>query len=227
MKVLGFIPARGGSKGLPGKNKKLMLGKPLISYTIEAAQQSGLAEVVVSSDDDDILDIARSHNVIALKRPDDLAGDLAPTLPVMQHAVNSVPGSFDAVMTLQATSPLRTVQHIDKAITLFAEDPDADSLVSVIQAPHKFTDTSLMVINGKYAEPLSKGELVLRRQEKPTYWGRNGAAVYITRANRVGDYIFGGNIIPMEMTKMESIDIDDIQDWMMAEAIMWYNQNKR
>ncbi len=225
MKILGFIPARGGSKGLPGKNKKIMLGKPLISHTIEAAINSNLDEVVVSSDDDDILDIARQYNIKVIKRPDDLAGDLAPTLPVMQHAVNAVPGNFDAVMTLQVTSPLRTVKHINDSIALFSKDDEADSLVSVVKIPHKFTDSSIMLMGDKYIKPIDSEKLVLRRQEKPVYWARNGAVIYITRIDKIGEYIFGGKIIPYEMNKLESIDIDDIEDWQMAEAIMLYKKN--
>lgn len=226
MKILGFIPARGGSKGLPGKNKKIILGKPLIAHTIEAALYSNLYDVVVSSDDDEILDIARKYDVKVVKRPDNLAGDLAPTLPVMVHAVNAVYGKFDAVMTLQATSPLRTTKHINDTIALFSQDDEADSLVSIIKIPHKFTDSSIMLKNGKYVQPADVNNLVLRRQEKPTYWARNGAAIYITRIDKIEEYIFGGKIIPYEMSKLESIDIDDIDDWQMAEAIMFYNQNK-
>jgi len=226
MKILGFIPARGGSKGLPGKNKKIMLGKPLIAHTIEAALQSNLYDVVVSSDDEDILAIARQYNVKVVQRPDELSGDLAPTLPVMVHAVQAVGGNFDAVMTLQVTSPLRTVKHINETIALFSQDNEADSLVSVIKIPHKFTDSSIMLHDGKYVKPIDADNLVLRRQEKPTYWARNGAVIYITRMNKVGEYIFGGNILPYEMGKLESIDIDDLEDWQMAEAILLYNQNK-
>lgn len=224
MKILGFIPARGGSKGLPGKNKKIMLGKPLIAHTIEAALRSNLYDVVVSSDDEDILEIARQYNVNVVQRPAALSGDLAPTLPVMVHAVEAVQGNFDAVMTLQVTSPLRTVKHINETIELFAQDLEADSLVSVIKIPHKYTDSSIMLLDGKYIKPIDSENLVLRRQEKPTYWARNGAVIYITRINKVGQYIFGGKILPYEMGKLESIDIDDLEDWQMAEAIMMYNQ---
>jgi CMP-N,N'-diacetyllegionaminic acid synthase len=226
MKILGFIPAREGSKGLPGKNKKIILGKPLIAHTIEAALRSNLYDIVVSSDDDEILDIARQYNVRVIKRPGDLAGDLAPTLPAMVHAVNAISGHFDAIMTLQVTSPLRTTKHINDTIALFSQDDAADSLVSVIKIPHKFTDSSIMLKDGKYITPVNTNNLVLRRQEKPTHWARNGAAIYITRINKIEEYIFGGKIIPYEMSKLESIDIDDIEDWQMAEAIMLYNQNK-
>jgi len=226
MKVLGFIPARGGSKGLPGKNKKLMLGKPLISYAIETALASNLIDIVVSSDDDDIIKIASQYNISVVKRPNELSGDLAPTLPAMVHAVEAMAKNYDAVMTLQVTSPFRTVRHINETIELFSQDDDADSLVSVVKIPHKFTDTSIMLKEGKYIKLVDSEKIVLRRQEKPTYWARNGAVIYITRIDKIGEYIFGGKIIPYEMSKIESIDIDDIEDWLMAEAIMNYNFNK-
>jgi N-acylneuraminate cytidylyltransferase len=119
VRILGIIPARGGSKGLPGKNKKLMLGKPLISYTIDAAKASNLSAIAVSTDDKDILKIAQIAGIIAIQRPEGLSGDKAPSLPVLQHAVATIGTHFDAVMTLQPTSPLRTTIHINEAIDLF------------------------------------------------------------------------------------------------------------
>jgi CMP-N,N'-diacetyllegionaminic acid synthase len=222
VKILGFIPARGGSKGVPGKNKKLLNGQPLIQYTLHAALQSALAGIVVSSDDEEILQLAIQAGVHAVKRPEQFATDLAPTLQALQHAVANTAGQYDAVMTLQPTSPLRKTRHINEAIELFVNDPAADSLVSVVQAPHKFTGNSLMVQAGNYIKPAHDGELVLRRQDKPVFWGRNGAAVYITRMQRITEYIFGGNILPYQMTKSESIDIDDMEDWKMAEALLQY-----
>jgi N-acylneuraminate cytidylyltransferase len=226
VKIIGFIPARGGSKGVPGKNKKLLSGKPLIQYTIDAAKQSNLDVIVVSSDDVEILQIAENAGIVAVKRPESFSGDLAPTLQALQHALQHVPGSFDAVMTLQPTSPLRKIRHINEAISLFENDTNADSLVSVVQAPHKFTGNSLMIKAGNYIQPAEAGELILRRQDKPILWGRNGAAIYITRINRVHEFIFGGNIISYEMSKSESIDIDDMEDWKIAEALIQYESKK-
>lgn len=222
MKVLGFIPARGGSKGLPGKNKKVMLGKPLIAHTIEVALASNLTDLVCSSDDIEIIEIARSCGINVVERPEELSGDLEPTITAMVHAVNQVSGNFDAVMTLQVTSPLRRVEHINDCIKLFEGDEYADSLVSIVKVPHKFTGSSLMLMNGKYLEPIDNEKQILRRQEKPNFWARNGAAIYITRINKIGEYIFGGNIIPYEMSKIDSIDIDDIDDWCIAEALLNY-----
>jgi CMP-N,N'-diacetyllegionaminic acid synthase len=224
--LIGFIPARGGSKGVPGKNKKILCGKPLIQYTIDAALQSKLSALVVSSDDEEILQLANAAGIHAVKRPEQFASDLAPTLQALQHALANVLGQFDAVMTLQPTSPLRKTVHINEAIALFENDANADSLVSVVQAPHKFTGNSLMIKNGVYIQPAEAGELVLRRQDKPVLWGRNGAAIYITRINKVEEYIFGGNIIPYEMTKSESIDIDDMEDWKLAAALIQYESKQ-
>jgi len=225
MRILGIIPARGGSKGLPGKNKKLMLGKPLICYTIEAALYSKLTSVVVSSDDDEILRISEDAGLRVFKRPADLSSDLIPTLPVLQHVIGSLSEEYDAVMTLQPTSPLRTFQHINEAIGLFEKHGEADSLVSIVQAPHKFTSSSLMVRNGVWVNPIDADSLVLRRQDKPVLWGRNGAAIYITRINKLEDYIFGGKILHYEMSKLVSVDIDDMDDWKIAESILYYEES--
>jgi N-acylneuraminate cytidylyltransferase len=79
--------------------------------------------------------------------------------------------------------------------------------------------------DGIWVKSLEKGELILRRQEKPILWGRNGAAIYITRIDKLSEYIFGGNILPYEMVKSQSIDIDDLEDWIMAEAILKYKMD--
>ena len=115
MKTLGIIPARGGSKGIPNKNKALFCGKPLITHTIKVALESNLDTVVVSSDDPDILAIATNMGIEAIQRPAELAEDTTPTLPVLQHALSSFDSSYDTVMTLQPTSPLRTAQHINRS----------------------------------------------------------------------------------------------------------------
>lgn len=222
MKIIAIIPARGGSKGLPGKNKKLLLGKPLIVYSIEAALKSNVSTVVVSSDDDDIIKIAQGFNIKAIKRPEHLATDFTPTIEVVHHVLDSLNESFDAVMILQPTSPLRRAEHINNAILLFAADPDADSLVSVMKVPHKFSLESVMKQNENYISPVIADKMVLRRQDKTTLWARNGAAIYITRMNRIREYIFGGKILALEMSKSDSIDIDDSEDWIMAESILHF-----
>jgi len=219
MNVLGVIPARGGSKGIPGKNKKLLLGKPLILYTIEAAINSKLSSVVVSTDDYEIAEISEQAGIPVIHRPVDLAEDNTPTLPVIQHALSVQSEYYEAVMTLQPTSPLRTVRHINDSLDVFNDNPDADSLVSVTKVPHTYVPESLMVMEGIWLKHWND-EKLLRRQDKPVYWARNGAAIYITRTRNLVDYIVGGKILPFEMKRIESIDVDNMEDWTIAELLL-------
>ena len=124
MKILGIIPARGCSKGVPRKNIKLLGKKPLLQYTSEIALSSDLIDtLVLSSDDDEIIEVAKSLGVeVPFKRPLNLATDAAPTLPVIQHALEyykNIGKEFDAVCLLQTTSPFRTVEFLNKAIKKF------------------------------------------------------------------------------------------------------------
>ena len=226
MKVLGIIPARGGSKGIPGKNKKLLCGKPLIQYTLEAAIHSNLHEISVTTDDADVRDIALKMGVKVIERPPELAGDKVPTLPVLIHALQSASEAFDAVMTLQPTSPLRTSEHINESLMLFKQNLKADSLVSVVRVPHNYLPMSLMKKEGSWLNHYNENAEFIRRQDKPILFARNGAAIYITRVNKLNEFIVGGNILPYEMSRIESIDIDDMEDWVMAEMIINQMLNK-
>lgn len=217
MKTLGIIPARGGSKGIPKKNIKLLNGKPLIAYTIEAALSSTIDRLVVSTDCQEIAQVAKQFGVEVIIRPSELAKDSTPTLPVLQHIVNNINETFDAVVTLQPTSPLRVAKHINEAIEIFKNDDMADSLVSVIEVPHNYMPEKLMDIKGKYLVGNSEAK---RRQEINKTYARNGAAIYITKAIRLDEYIFGGNILPYFMKKINSVDIDYIEDWEIVECLL-------
>lgn len=222
MKLIGIIPARGGSKGIPRKNIRPLAGKPLIAYTIEAALASRIDKVVVSTEDAEIAVIAGKLGAEVVTRPPELAQDDTPTLPVLQHAVRETGGRFDAVVTLQPTSPLRTRIHIDEALELFASRPEADSLVSVVRVPHSMIPESVMTEDeNHYLRPyVTSTSGPLRRQEKPVYYARNGAAIYVTRAARLADYVFGGNIVPYRMPSLRSLDIDTQEDWELAEILV-------
>lgn len=220
LKAVGIIPARGGSKGIPGKNKKEINGKPLIKYTLEAASRSRLHEIIVSTDDLDIKEIAVEMGIRVIERPSDISGDDASTHSVLLHAMKIIGRDFDIVMTLQPTSPLRTAKHIDEALMLFQEHPNADSLVSVVKVPHNYLPMSLMKQEGSWIRFYDGQQTLVRRQDKPEFFARNGAAIYITRTDRLFDYIVGGNILPYEMSKIDSIDIDDNHDWHFAEILL-------
>lgn len=217
MKILGIIPARGGSKGIPKKNVKLLDGKPLIAYTIQAALSSKLDKIIVSTDSQEIAELSESYGVEVIIRSAHLSEDTTPTLPVLQDVINKLEESYDAVMTLQPTSPLRTYHHINEAIDIFNNDNNADSLVSVVEVPHNFAPQKLMTYNGLYIQGENK---IVRRQEIERIFARNGAAIYITRINRIADYIFGGNVLPYFMSKIDSFDIDDMEDWIIVEKIL-------
>lgn len=222
MRVLGVVPARGGSKGVPRKNIRLLRGKPLIAYALEAAKASGLTRVVVSTDDAEIASVAESLGGEVLLRPPHLAEDSVPTLPVLQDVAARLPEKYDAVMTLQPTSPFRTAAHIDEALALFAANPSADSLVSVVQVPHNMTPPSLMRLgaDGFLENFLDGDKAPLRRQDKPVLFARNGAAIYITRTSCLDRFVFGGRILAYRMSKRDSLDIDDMEDWEIAEALL-------
>lgn len=217
MKILAIIPARGGSKGIPKKNIKLLHGKPLIAYTIETALASNIDRVIVSTDCNEIAEVSKQYGAEVFKRPAELAEDTTPTLPVLQDIVSKLDEKYDAVMTLQPTSPLRTTEDINKSIELFCKDKDADSLVSVVEVPHNYMPEKLMDLEGKYLVGNSE---VKRRQDVHTMYARNGAAIYITRTEKLNEYIFAGKIFPYFMSKINSFDIDDMEDWEIVERLV-------
>lgn len=217
MKILGVIPARGGSKGIPKKNIKLLKGKPLIAYTIEAALASNLNDVIVSTDCPEISSVAKKYNANVIMRPPYLADDETSTLSVLQDIVPRIYQKFDALMTLQPTSPLRKVDDINKSIKIFKNNKHADSLVSVVKVPHNYLPQKLMKIEGKY---LMGNSEIKRRQEMPDMYARNGAAIYITRISNLKNNLMGNNILPYIMNKSLSFDIDDYEDWEIIERFI-------
>jgi CMP-N-acetylneuraminic acid synthetase len=177
----------------------------------------------------EIAEIASKAGAEVYIRPPELAEDNTPTLPVLQHIVAQLREPFEAVMTLQPTSPFRRTQHIDEAIALFAQYPEADSLVSVVKIPHQYSPVSAMQMDKKaWLTPFLPREKTLTlRQEKPAFWARNGAAIYLTRTDRLADFVFGGKILAYEMGKLESLDLDDLEDWVIAEGMVKMMQDER
>jgi N-acylneuraminate cytidylyltransferase len=222
MKMLAVIPARGGSKGIPRKNIALLRGRPLIAYTIDAARAAkSLDRIVVSTDDEEIAAASRDLGAEIIMRPAELARDETGTLSVLQHVVAELARTGyrpDAVMTLQPTSPLRTSTHIDEAARAFADDASADSLVSCIEVPHVFHPRSVMrrTADG-YLVPFLDLPQPGCRQDKEPVFARNGAAIYITRTERLREFIFGGRLMAYMMPEAASIDIDSPSDLATAE----------
>ena len=227
MNVLGIIPARGGSRGVPRKNLALLAGRPLLAYTFDAARHSRcLTRTVVTTDDSEIAAYAQSCGIeVPFMRPAELAGDDTPTLPVIQHAIRELQNRGfvpEAVVILQPTSPLRRAEHIDAAVQQLAST-GADSVVTVVEVPHHFNPVSVMRIEDGRLVPFLEGEgiAVLRRQDKPKVYARNGAAVYAVRTDiAMAGSLFGRDSRPLEMNLADSVDIDCPDDLLVAEAML-------
>jgi len=226
LKYIAIIPARGLSKGVPRKNIKILAGKPLIAWTIEAALGSKLINrVIVSTEDQEIAEISKYYGAeVPFMRPIELSQDDTPTLLVLQNIINKIDiKDIDNIITLQPTSPLRTTIHLNEAIYKFERNPYSDSLVSCIEVPHNFTPDSIMKINNEgFLQNFSEDNIqpkYLRRQDKPKYYARNGAAIYITKKDIINNAILSGNIIPYNMDKFSSLDIDTEDDFILAEYL--------
>jgi len=227
LKILGIIPVRGGSKGVPGKNIKLLGGKPLIQYTSDVALASNLLDkVIVSSDDDDIICVAKKMGLfVPFIRPEDLAEDKSPTLPVILHALEffeSQGEHFDAVCLLQVTSPFRTVEFLDKAIQQFINN-DTDSLVSVQEVPHEYNPHWTFELNEKKHLKIATGEeeIISRRQELPKAYYRDGS-LYITKTSVLKEQysLYGKTISHIQSPKEYCVNIDTLKDWEKAEKLV-------
>lgn len=226
MRILAVIPARGGSKGLPGKNIRPLAGKPLLAYTAEAALASNLVSQVVLSTDD--LEIAHLGRELGLKvpfiRPPELALDHTPTLPVIQHALRMMEaefGQFDAVCILQVTSPFRKKDLLDQAISKFIHSK-ADSLVTVLPVPDHFNPHWTFEPDHSGLLQIATGEkkLITRRQELPKCYHRDGS-IYITKREvLIKGSLYGDSVAFLENDPDFYVNIDTQSDWDEAERII-------
>ncbi len=225
MNIVGIIPARGGSKGIPDKNIKLLAGKPLIRWSIEAAKESKkLTRTIVSTDSEKIADVARLCGAdVPFLRPAEFSGDQAGAIGVMRHAVNYMKEhesfSADVIVYMQPTSPFRKEIHIDNAVCKLL-DTGADVAVSVMEVPHNMLPESLMKLENNELLPLST-EAPLNRHEKRKLYARNGPAILAIRADYLlkNDYLYGGKVVPILMDRLSSTDIDTPDDLAFAEMI--------
>lgn len=224
---LGLIPARGGSKGVPRKNVRRVGDKPLIAHTVEAAKRSSLDRTLVSTDSEEIRDVALSYGADApFLRPSELATDDAPTEPVIEHAVRYLrdkeDDDYDVVVLLQPTSPLRNASHIDEAIGKYKES-GATSLVAVTEDHSnrwRLTDEGARKVN--YDENA-------RRQEKKPEFVETGA-IYMVDTDtflETGELRAGQTELYV-MDELPSVDIDTPFDLWLAERILvdWNDRNE-
>lgn len=233
-KFLGIIVARGGSKGIPGKNIKPLIGKPLIAYTIEAAKQSGVFDrLILSTDDEKIAAVARKYGCdVPFLRPQNLAEDNTPTLPVLIHAVKWLADhenyNPDYVVLLQPTAPLRQSWHIKEAADLIMK-AGADSVVSFSKIPTHFNPHWIVRINSDGKARLWNGDpiwkRIKRRQDLPetdiTY--SFSGHLYIFKTSLLfgeNPNMYGNDTRPYFIENQYCANIDTPNDWVEADKAL-------
>lgn len=227
--VLGIIPARGGSKGIPHKNMVELCGKPLIQYTFDAVCGSKmLTRCIVSTEDTMIKKYSEEQGFEVIDRPEELATDFTTTASVILYTLdflkkkeNYIP---EYVMILQPTSPLRESKDIDECIDLI-QKKGASSVVSVMELPHNYLPEKLMVLKHERLFFESKdGIKYTTRQMQRTLYARNGAAIYLFKTSVIYETMsyYGDDCVPYIMPKCKSLDIDDYEDLELIKAWILY-----
>lgn len=227
-RFLAVIPARGGSKRLPNKNRLILSGKPLVSWTIEASNNSHhIDKTIVSSDDHNILSIAQNEGVEILLRPNSLSTDKASTYDVLKHVLDSLcSDSFDYLVLLQPTSPLRTTKHIDEAIEQLY-DQKAEAIISVTEMEHSPLWSNTLPQNGCMKNFISSELKGKRSQDLDCYYRLNGA-IYIVNIKQflLEHEFFCDKSYAYLMPPDASVDIDTMLDFVCAEALMGHRKSK-
>lgn len=225
MKTVAFIFARAGSKGLPGKNTKILNGKPLIQYSIDVAKKvSQISEIFVSTDCDSIADIAKKNNIKIIKRPARLASDTSPEWLSWRHAIDYVNKNFetfDRFVSIPTTSPLRSAQDVCSALDRL-EATNADVCISVTPATRSPFFNMVKSKDKKYFELVNQSKNTInRRQESPEVFDIT-TVVYAAKVDFImqHDSIFSGNVTAIVIPKNRSLDIDDIYDFLYAETLL-------
>lgn len=226
MRVLGIVPARGGSKRVPRKNVRPLGGKPLVLWAIEAALAAKqLARVVLSSDDDEVLALGARHaDVLCLRRPDDISTDTAPAIDYVRHAERELAlrgeAPFEAVAIVQPSSPFTEPTDVDTGVTLL-EQSGADSAVSVMQLDHAIHPLKLKRLEGDKLLPFLEEERGrMSDHQLPKLFVRNGS-VYVSAAATIArGEIIGDDSRGFVMPRERSIDINDELDFSFAEFLL-------
>ncbi len=220
MKVIAIIPARGGSKGVPGKNKRLIDGKPLIGYTIEAALQSKLlSQIWVSSDDPEIISITRQYAGIKIhERDGSLATDQSPVADTVKEIIKLT--DCDAIMLLQPTAPIRTSENIDEAIGLLQASVEINSVISVVAMSDIHPARMYWRKESVLTSILPEFEQA-RRQDIPPAYYRNGS-IYLVRKEAFEQYhsVMVKPTIPYIMPLDWLLNIDEPRDIIIADALI-------
>ncbi len=222
--MLAIIPARGGSKGLPGKNIKSLNGKPLIAYSIEAALQSNAIDrVIVSTDSAEIAEIALKYGAeIPFMRPSYLAEDSSLAVDNYIYTIDRYEKEYevkvDAFCVLQPTSPLRISDDIDNAVNIFLEKK-ADSVISYCEEHHTVSWHKHLEDDGRLSDVFTDQKIKNRQDVKPTYYPNGAIYVFKSSIIKLGQY-YSDKTFAYVMPRERSVDIDVLDDFKLAEFLM-------
>jgi CMP-N,N'-diacetyllegionaminic acid synthase len=226
MRILGLIPARGGSKGIPLKNIKTLGGRPLIAYTAESASHSKyINRTIVSTDSKKIIEKCNFLSLdVPFIRPKNISLDETPTLSVIKHAINELENigeSYDIICLLQPTSPFRSKNLIDIAIEKFLKEK-TDSLLSVRIVPHQYNPHWVFEKNEDGYLKIASGDkkIISRRQDLPDTYFRDGAIYLLSKKTLLKDTLFGGKISYIINDFKYHINLDNYEDWAAAEKMV-------
>lgn len=231
MRTLGLIPARGGSKGVPGKNVRPLCGRSLIARAFDSARDSGVLDRIVLSTDDEaaVAEARRIGLEVPFMRPARFAGDSSPMIDVAVHALGALAADGyrpDALVLLQPTSPLRTAEHIRHALELLA---DNDAVCTVVPIPQDLCPHYLMKIgeNGYLDYFMPDGPRYTRRQDVPRAYRREGT-LFVTRASVLLEQrsFYGARCVPYVLRPDETLNIDTLEEWAEAERHLARMQQK-
>ncbi|TXD49124.1 cytidylyltransferase domain-containing protein [Polaribacter sp. IC073] len=230
MKILGIIPARGGSKGVPRKNIKLLDGEPLIAYSIKAAQESRLlTDVFVSTDSEEIIAVAKKYNCSFFKRSEENAGDNTPIEPVIYELLDALKEVYDLIVLLQPTAPIREGKDIDNVINMFIEDKELESVVSVVELEDIHPARMYNVDSDKNMESLESTKERFRRQDLTPVYLRNGS-IYATKVKslQANKKLISSNKKAYIMPENKWANIDTERDFLIAEVLVreWKNRKQ-
>jgi CMP-N,N'-diacetyllegionaminic acid synthase len=219
VKTAALVPVRSGSKGIIGKNTRLFAGRPLFSWAVCIGRDT-CDSVYVSSDDITLAEISHMYGAAFIPRPAELATDMTPMLPVVQHALSEIRAlgtTPDVIVLLQPTSPWRTERHVRMALRKL-EESGADSVVSVVEIPaHYLPDFAFLIEDGNL-RPFTQGRQVTRRQDTRKAYSRDGTVYAIRRKAIEGGSLYGKECLPLVIPTHESVNLDTEADWAHAVA---------
>lgn len=227
MKYLVLICARGGSKGLPGKNIKPLNGIPLIGWSINIAKQlNKVSRIIISTDSDDIAKVAKDFGAeVPFMRPENLAQDDSPEWQVWQHAINHIEESdnedIDAIVVLPVTAPLRSIEDVNACIDLF-ESEEVDSVITVSEANRSPYFNMIVNDDSNYSSlVISPKSQIIRRQDAPEVYDMTTVA-YVVDAGFIKSHngIFDGKVKSVVIPRERAVDIDDLMDFKVAECLL-------